>query len=655
MKMQSESKTQDADQFVAITGLNIEEEEQIGWQVREKCLETEFTSVGDDEIIGVCKADNKASSISFQRDETVSPENVPKQEVILHDQHQQGTEIISLKTEQQHIEIKSNESLSESMGIGLPAVRNFIRERGISISSALRRLSFNEDEQQPDHDKPQKIISSTFNFSRKTTDNNTPLLQMNDETQDTMKGRITLFSRSGCRDCCAMRSFLREKGLKFVEINMDVYPLRRAELQKRTGSASVPQIFLNEHLFGGIVAVNSLRNSGEFDRRLEQVMENRCPPSAPAMPVYGVDDPEDEKPDEMRNEVRILRKKLPIQDRFVKMRVISNCFTGTEAVEALIQELDCGRKKAIEIGKRIARKNFFHHVLQENEFEDGNHLYRFLEHDPTISTKCFNFRVFTNDEEPKPAALVGERLRKIMIAILETYVSDDGRHVDYRGISSSEEFRRYVIMVQDLQRVDILALTREERLALFLNIYNSMVIHATIQQGYPDGIMERRQFFNEFHYVIGGYPYSLSSIQNGIFRANKRPPYSLGKPFKLGDKRLEVALPKENILSHFALCNGSKSSSALRFYSCEGVDAEMRSATREFFRGDGIIIDIEKGTVHLSKLLKWFSADFGQQNEILNWVMDYLDAPKAGLLSHILNNKGPIDVVYQNYDWSLNL
>lgn len=79
---------------------------------------------------------------------------------------------------------------------------------------------------------------------------------------------------------------------------------------------------------------------------------------------------------------------------------------------------------------------------RENGFEEGNHFYRFLEHEPFIS-KCFNFRGATDDSEPKSAAAVCDRLTKIMYAILESYASEDRRHVDYVAISKSEEFRRY--------------------------------------------------------------------------------------------------------------------------------------------------------------------------------------------------------------------
>ncbi|KAI4373170.1 hypothetical protein MLD38_011328 [Melastoma candidum] len=472
-----------------------------------------------------------------------------------------------------------------------------------------------------------------------------------------LKGRISFYSRSNCRDCTAVRRFFREKGLKFVEINVDVFPSREKELIQRTGNSQVPQIFFNEKLFGGLVALNSLRNSGDFDRRVKEMLGRKCTGEAPAAPVYGFDDEEDldgERPmDEMVGMVRVLRQRLPIQDRLTKMKIVKNCFSGAELVEVLIHHLDCGRKKAVEIGKELVRRHFIHHVFGENNFEDGNHFYRFLEHEPFIP-KCFNFRGCTNDRTPKKAADIGTRMTKIMSAILESYASDDRRHLDYAAISKSEEFRRYVNLSEELHRVDLFELSPEERMAFFLNLHNAMVIHAVIMVGLPEGIVDRRSFNSDFLYVVGGYPYSTGTINNGILRNNRRPPYSLIKPFGNNDQRLELVVPKVNPLVHFGLCNGTRSSPTVRFFSPQGVEAELRCAAREFLQNGGMEVDLDKRTVKLTRIIKWFSVDFGHDKEILRWVLIYLDATRAGLLTHLLSDGGPINIAYQKYDWSVN-
>lgn len=98
---------------------------------------------------------------------------------------------------------------------------------------------------------------------------------------------------------------------------------------------------------------------------------------------------------------------------------------------------------------------------------------------------------------------------------------------------------RYVNLTQELHRINLDELSPEQRLAFFLNLYNAMVIHAVIRSGHPEGVMDRK-FYSDFQYIVGGHPYSLSTIKNGILRNNRRPPYSLVKPFSSGDKRLEV-------------------------------------------------------------------------------------------------------------------
>ncbi|OAY45634.1 uncharacterized protein LOC110619419 [Manihot esculenta] len=551
--------------------------------------------------------------------------------------------------------LNRSKSLSESLAVDMPSIGKFIKERSNSLSASIaNRLSSlrnGSNSHEDDEETKNKMKTGDSDVTEFNISGLKVIVRLKNE--DEFKGRISFFSRSNCRDCTAVRSFFRQKGLKFVEINIDVFPQREQELIERTGSSQVPQIFFNDKLFGGLVALNSLRNSGIFDQRLKEMLGSKCSGDAPAAPVYGFDDPEEESMDEMVEIVRVLRQRLPIQDRVMKLKIVKNCFAGSQMVEVLIQQLDCGRKKAVEIGKRLARKHFIHHVFGDNDFEDGNHFYRFLEHQPFIP-KCYNFRGSTNDSEPKSAIKIGQKLNKIMSAILEFYASDDRFHVDYASISRSEEFRRYVNLVEDLHRVDLLELSTDEKLSFFLNLYNAMAIHAVIRLGCPEGVIDRSSFNSDFQYIVGGSAYSLNTIKNGILRNNRRSPYSLVKPLGAGDKRLQMALPKVNPLIHFGLCNGTRSSPTVRFFTAQGVEAELKYAAREFFQRSGMEVDLEKRTVHLTRIIKWFSVDFGQEREILKWSINYLDATKAGLLTHLLGDGGPVNIVYQNYDWSIN-
>ncbi len=63
--------------------------------------------------------------------------------------------------------------------------------------------------------------------------------------------------------------------------------------------------------------------------------------------------------------------------------------------------------------------------------------------------------------------------------------------MDYRGISQSKKFEVFVRATAELKRVDLMSLTREEKTALFINVYNALVIHAFVVQGPPNSIWKR--------------------------------------------------------------------------------------------------------------------------------------------------------------------
>ncbi|KAK8627683.1 hypothetical protein V6N13_135287 [Hibiscus sabdariffa] len=555
--------------------------------------------------------------------------------------------------EEPNVERTQSVSLAESM----PDIRKYIKDRSITLSAAIvKRLSSLKE-----YGVGEDFVVENDSLNFEVTEIQIPgvkvivKLKTEDDRSD-LKGRITFFSRSNCRDCTAVRKFLREKRLPYVEINTDVFPKRAKELVERTGKSEVPQIFFNEKLLGGLVTLNSLRNSGELEKRMRELLSQKCPDSAPKIPVYGFDDDdeEEEKKDELVGIVKMLRQSLPIQDRLIKMKIVKNCFAGDDMLEAIVHHLDCGRRKGVETAKQIARKHFIKDVFGEHDFEDGKHFYRFLEHEPFIPT-CFNFRASINDGEPKSPSFLADRLAKLMSAVLEAYASDDRHHVDYYRIGKSEEFRRYLNLTRELQRVDLRSLTPDEKLAFFLNLYNAMVIHAVVTIGHPEGILNRRAFFSDFQYVIGGYPYSLSIIHNGILRNNRKSPYSLVRPFANGDGRLKFAPAKVNPLIHFGLCNGTRSSPTVRFFTARGVEGELRSAAREYFQNGAIEINLERRTVSLTRIINWFSSDFGAEKDVVKWVMNYMDATRAGLLMHLWADGGPVNIVYQDYDWAGNL
>ncbi|KAM1316003.1 hypothetical protein ACFX10_019521 [Malus domestica] len=551
-----------------------------------------------------------------------------------------GTEIPGMAANRS-MSTRSLDLDSENQGVVEKAValKNLVKVKGVvAVSTFLRRLSGKRDE---DGDAENKAAQR-----EEVTEGPAQAIAI--------KGRIILFTRLGCQDCKEARLFLYRKKLRYVEINIDVYPSRKLELEKFAGSSAVPKVFFNEILIGGLSELKGLDESGKLDEKIEYLISEAPSCEAPLTPLSGEDDLSSSGAiDELALIARKMKEFVDVKDRFHKMRRFTNCFSGSEAVDFLSEDQYLEREEAIEFGRKLASKLFIQNVLEENLFEDGNHLYRFLDDDPIVS-QCQNIPRGIIDVKPKPILEIASRLRFLSFAILEAYVSEDGKHVDYRSIHGSEEFARYLRIVEELQRVEVKDMKREERLAFFMNLYNMMAIHAILVWGHPTGAIERKRLFGDFKYVVGGSTYSLSAIQNGILRGNQRPPYNLMKPFGAKDKRSLVALPYPEPLIHFALVCGTRSGPALRCYSPSDIDKELMEAARDFLRNGGLIIDFDLKVASASKILKWFSIDFGKNEvEVLKHSSNYLDpAVSEALLEFLADSQ--LKVTYQPYDWGLN-
>ncbi|KAK7353121.1 hypothetical protein VNO80_18560 [Phaseolus coccineus] len=557
------------------------------------------------------------------------------------------------------------------------ALKNFVKEKSaVAVSTMMRRLSGKRDEgavaSVDDEGKDvsdirkvsenkvasekaaEKFDWNPLNYIKKSSDaggeNKIEQIDL-----IVMKGRIILYTKLGCQESNEIRLFLRLKRLRYVEINIDVFPSRKKELERISGSTSVPKVFFNEILIGGSSELKTLDESGKLDEKVDFLITEEPLYEAPSPPLSGEDDvPNSGLPDEMAIVVRKMKESIAVKDRLHKVRRFTNCFLGSEAIDFLSEDQYLERPEAVEFARKLADKHFFRHVTDENIFEDGNHLYRFLDDDPIVVSQCHNIPRGISTLKPKPLAEIASRLRFLSRAIFEAYAYEYGRRVDYTSIHASEEFARYLRIVEELQRVEISDSSREEKLAFFINLYNMMAIHAILLLGHPDGALERRKLFGEFKYVIGGSTYSLSAIQNGILRGNQRPPYNLKKPFGAKDKRSTVALPYPETLIHFALVYGTRSGPALRCYSPGKIDEELLDAARNFLRNGGVVIDSSAKAVNASKILKWYSIDFGKNEvEVVKHVSNYLDPADSEVLLDLLATS-ELKVTYQHYDWGLN-
>ena len=79
---------------------------------------------------------------------------------------------------------------------------------------------------------------------------------------------VSVYATDTCSYCGAARMLLTRKGVRYEEHLVSRDPGLRAEMEKRSGRTTVPQIFIGDTHVGGFDDLCELDKSGELDKLL---------------------------------------------------------------------------------------------------------------------------------------------------------------------------------------------------------------------------------------------------------------------------------------------------------------------------------------------------------------------------------------------------
>ncbi|KAM9448867.1 uncharacterized protein ACWYII_013624 isoform 2-T3 [Salvelinus alpinus] len=484
------------------------------------------------------------------------------------------------------------------------------------------------------------------------------------ETEGRVLGRVTVYSVLGCPHCVQAKTSLGRLGLPVCDVDMGKHPELRVSVKELTGRSTVPQIFFNSVHIGGNDDLQELLPE-ELERLVRLVREEPVLSEALPLPKENQSDGSDTaeeadgefkcERDALADVVEELKRSGVIGFQWRGLSMCRNSFTGAQLVGWLQKERGMEMTKACETGQMLLDRKYMVGVAGAGKgvgFGVSDRLYRLMERNPHSALNAGQ----TAACSPLQAAELSAILRDMILKLFSEYLSSDGKCVDYKAMSLSPVFERYCELAVQLQRVELLSLTREEKLAFFINTYNALVIHGNVRMGAPTNMWQRYKFFNYVSYLIGGEVFTLQDIENGVLRGNRKGVAQLLRPFSKTDPRLQVALPDAEPLIHFALNCGAMGCPPIKTYTPQDIDSQLRTAAESFLENDdGCVVDSEKGEVRLSQIFKWYKADFGGTDEkLLNWILEHMgESPKRSSLQSVLSS-GKIKVSYLPYDWSTN-
>ncbi|KAF7829736.1 Ternary complex factor MIP1 [Senna tora] len=203
---------------------------------------------------------------------------------------------------------------------------------------------------------------------------------------------------------------------------------------------------------------------------------------------------------------------------------------------------------------------------------------------------------------------------------------------------------RLKLLLRKLGCVRLDNLNHQEKLAFWINIYNSCMMNALIENGIPESPEMVVALMRKATINVGGYLLSATTIEHCILRL----PYhwkllNTTQTFSKGGKNHEMAvrsifgLELSEPLVTFALCCGTWSSPAVRVYSASQVEKELEVAKREYLEA---AVGISTSKFAIPKLLNWYLLDFAKDLEsLLDWICLQLPSEVGKEAIHLLEKR----------------
>jgi glutaredoxin 3 len=79
-----------------------------------------------------------------------------------------------------------------------------------------------------------------------------------------MEKKVTLYTADPCRRCGNAKAILDARGVEYVEVNLSKDPDGRAELARKTGLMTFPQIVVDDEAIGGLDELREADENGKL-------------------------------------------------------------------------------------------------------------------------------------------------------------------------------------------------------------------------------------------------------------------------------------------------------------------------------------------------------------------------------------------------------
>ncbi|XP_010320356.2 uncharacterized protein [Solanum lycopersicum] len=182
--------------------------------------------------------------------------------------------------------------------------------------------------------------------------------------------------------------------------------------------------------------------------------------------------------------------------------------------------------------------------------------------------------------------------------------------------------RRLKLLLEKLASANLQGLSHQEKLAFWINIYNSCMMNAFLEYGLPENPEMVVALMQKATINVSGHLLNAITIEHFILRLPYHSKFTFAKGVKNDEMtaRSIFGLELSEPLVTFALSCGSFSSPAVRVYTAANIENELQVAKKEYLQAS-VGVSTSKKLVAIPKLLDWYLLDFAKDLEsLLDWI-----------------------------------
>ncbi|XP_077222972.1 uncharacterized protein LOC143856589 isoform X2 [Tasmannia lanceolata] len=225
------------------------------------------------------------------------------------------------------------------------------------------------------------------------------------------------------------------------------------------------------------------------------------------------------------------------------------------------------------------------------------------------------------------------------LAIEVSWMSVGKKQLEY----ASGTLRMFRSLVEQLANVNPTLLSRNEKLAFWINLYNALIMHAYLAYGVPKNELKLFSLMQKAAYTVGGHSFNAASIKYAILKM--KPP--LHRPqialllalhkLKISEEQEKFSIDNTEPLATFALSCGMYSSPAVRIYTPVNVREELQEAQRDFVRASVGVSS--KGKLLVPKMLHCFTRGSVDNANLAVWISHFLPPQQANFVEKCISQR----------------